>query len=63
VVQVLKIAAMFSKAIALGADGVLLASGVVKAADKEKVLRDLSRRFIKNIFLFFKVIIKLNRLI
>jgi len=31
-----------SKAIALGADGVLLASGVVKAVDKEKVLRDLA---------------------
>jgi triosephosphate isomerase (TIM) len=30
-----------SKAIELGADGVLLASGVVKATDKEKVLRDL----------------------
>lgn len=30
-----------SKAIELGADGVLLASGVVKAVDKEKVLRDL----------------------
>ena len=30
-----------SKAIKLGADGVLLASGVVKAIDKEKVLRDL----------------------
>ena len=30
------------KAIELGADGVLLASGVVKAADKEKVLRDLA---------------------
>ena len=29
------------KAIELGADGVLLASGVVKAEDKEKVLRDL----------------------
>ena len=29
------------KAIELGADGVLLASGVVKAADKEKVIRDL----------------------
>ena len=31
-----------SKAINLGADGVLLASGVVKAADKEKVIRDLA---------------------
>jgi triosephosphate isomerase len=31
-----------AKAIELGADGVLLASGVVKAADKEKVLRDLA---------------------
>ena len=31
-----------SKAINLGADGVLLASGVVKAADKEKVMRDLA---------------------
>ena len=30
------------KAINLGADGVLLASGVVKAADKEKVMRDLA---------------------
>ena len=31
-----------AKAIELGADGVLLASGVVKAADKEKVLRNLA---------------------
>jgi triosephosphate isomerase len=31
-----------SKAIELGADGVLLASGVVKAKDKEAVIRDLS---------------------
>jgi triosephosphate isomerase len=31
-----------SKAIKLGADGVLLASGIVKADDKEKVLRDLA---------------------
>jgi triosephosphate isomerase len=31
-----------SKAIELGSDGVLLASGIVKAADKEKVLRDLA---------------------
>ncbi|PNX52570.1 MAG: triose-phosphate isomerase, partial [Thermoplasmata archaeon M9B2D] len=30
-----------AKAIELGADGVLLASGVVKAKDKEAVLRDL----------------------
>ena len=30
-----------SKAIELGADGVLLASGIVKADDKEKVIRDL----------------------
>jgi triosephosphate isomerase len=30
-----------AKAIELGADGVLLASGVVKAKDKEQVLRDL----------------------
>jgi len=30
------------KAIELGADGVLLASGVVKAKDKEEVLRDLA---------------------
>lgn len=30
------------KAIELGADGVLLASGVVKAVDKKKVLRDLA---------------------
>lgn len=30
-----------SKAIELGADGVLLASGIVKASDKEKVIRDL----------------------
>ncbi|MDH7507624.1 MAG: triose-phosphate isomerase [Candidatus Thermoplasmatota archaeon] len=30
-----------SKAIELGADGVLLASGIVKAKDKEKVIRDL----------------------
>ena len=30
------------KAIELGTDGVLLASGVVKAKDKEKVLRDLA---------------------
>lgn len=31
-----------AKAIELGADGVLLASGVVKAEDKDKVLRDLA---------------------
>jgi triosephosphate isomerase len=31
-----------SKAIELGADGVLLASGIVKAKDKEKVIRDLA---------------------
>jgi triosephosphate isomerase (TIM) len=31
-----------AKAIELGADGVLLASGVVKATDKEKVIRDLA---------------------
>ena len=31
-----------SKAIELGSDGVLLASGVVKAKDKESVLRDLA---------------------
>jgi len=31
-----------AKAIELGADGVLLASGIVKAKDKEKVIRDLS---------------------
>ena len=31
-----------AKSIELGAEGVLLASGVVKAADKEKVLRDLA---------------------
>lgn len=31
-----------AKAIELGAEGVLLASGIVKAADKEKVIRDLS---------------------
>lgn len=31
-----------SKAIELGAEGVLLASGIVKAKDKEKVIRDLS---------------------
>jgi len=31
-----------AKAIELGADGVLLASGVVKAKDKEKVIRDLA---------------------
>jgi len=31
-----------AKAIELGAEGVLLASGVVKAADKEQVLRDLA---------------------
>jgi triosephosphate isomerase len=31
-----------AKAIELGADGVLLASGVVKAGDKEKVIRDLA---------------------
>jgi len=30
-----------AKAIELGADGVLLASGVVKAGDREKVIRDL----------------------
>jgi triosephosphate isomerase len=30
-----------SKAIELGADGVLLASGIVKAKDKESVIRDL----------------------
>jgi triosephosphate isomerase len=32
-----------AKALELGADGVLLASGVVKAKDKEAVLRDLAR--------------------
>ncbi len=31
-----------AKAVELGADGVLLASGVVKAKDKERVIRDLS---------------------
>jgi len=31
-----------SKAIELGADGVLLASGIVKAIDKESVIRDLA---------------------
>ena len=31
-----------AKAIELGADGVLLASGVVKAKDKEGVIRDLA---------------------
>jgi len=31
------------KAIELGAEGVLLASGIVKAKDKEKVIRDLSK--------------------
>ena len=31
-----------AKAVELGADGVLLASGVVKAKDKEKVIRDLA---------------------
>ena len=31
-----------SKAIELGADGVLLASGIVKAKDKESVIRDLA---------------------
>jgi triosephosphate isomerase len=31
-----------AKAIELGADGVLLASGVVKAKNKEEVLRDLA---------------------
>ena len=31
-----------AKSIELGADGVLLASGVVKAKDKEKVIRDLA---------------------
>lgn len=31
-----------SKAIELGADGVLLASGIVKAEDKESVIRDLA---------------------
>jgi len=30
------------KAVELGAEGVLLASGIVKAADKEKVVRDLA---------------------
>jgi triosephosphate isomerase len=30
------------KAIELGADGVLLASGVVKAKNKEEILRDLT---------------------
>ena len=30
-----------AKAIDLGSDGVLLASGIVKAKDKEKVIRDL----------------------
>jgi len=33
-----------AKAIELGADGVLLASGVVKAKDKESVIRDLASR-------------------
>ncbi len=33
-----------AKAIELGAEGVLLASGVVKAKDKESVLRDLASR-------------------
>ncbi len=31
-----------AKAIELGSDGVLLASGIVKAKDKEKVIRDLA---------------------
>jgi triosephosphate isomerase len=31
-----------AKALDLGAEGVLLASGVVKAKDKEAVLRDLT---------------------
>ena len=31
-----------AKAVELGADGVLLASGVIKVKDKEKVIRDLS---------------------
>ena len=31
-----------AKSIELGADGVLLASGIVKAQDKEKVIRDLA---------------------
>lgn len=31
-----------AKSIELGADGVLLASGIVKATDKEKVIRDLA---------------------
>ena len=31
-----------AKSIELGADGVLLASGVVKAKDKERVIRDLA---------------------
>jgi triosephosphate isomerase len=30
------------KAIELGSDGVLLASGVVKASNKEQVIRDLA---------------------
>ena len=37
-----KIGKDVSKAIELGADGVLLASGVVKAKNKEEVLRDLA---------------------
>ena len=31
-----------AKALELGSDGVLLASGIVKAKDKEKVIRDLA---------------------
>jgi triosephosphate isomerase len=38
-----------SKAIELGADGVLLASGVVKAKDKEDVILDLAKGFKKSL--------------
>ena len=34
-----------AKALELGSDGVLLASGIVKAKDKEKVIRDLASGF------------------
>ncbi len=36
---------MSQKQLSLGADGVLLASGVVKAKNKEEVLRDLACRY------------------
>ena len=44
-------------AIELGAEGVLLASGVVKAKDKEAVLRDLISEYLKNNYASFKSLI------